>query len=194
MTAMEISHSRTAEEIAELTQSCFDNINELADYTFRHRARLIKPLLGFDAQGLALSFIPAASEALPERRSKEDDGYTYHHLRRDLYTHLTRAGVSVGSRYTVPSAHLTVARFVTSEDFTEAQPNDKLVSEAKIRRWIAVIEDLNSWLEINYWPGIGDTSIPDGGEWIVGQGKGLDLRQGALWYGGGSTLKLGNGF
>jgi hypothetical protein len=31
-------------------------------------------------------------------------------------------------------------------------------------------------------------------EWLVGDGKGLDCREGALWYGGGQTVRLGKGF
>ena len=194
MTAMEITHSRTAKEISDLVQSHFQALSELADYTFQHRVRLIKPLLSFDAQGLALSFLPTAGEVLPDDRSKEEDVYTYHNLRRDLYTHLERAGIFVDSRYVVPSAHITIARFITSVDFRQVQPNDQLVDVKKVEKWINSIEEINFWLQNDYWPKPGDKHSRSSGEWIVGQDKGLDLRQGTLWYGGGDTVKLGKGF
>lgn len=66
-----------------------------------------------------------------------------------------------------------------------------------MERWIEEIEGVNRWLEVEFWPrGDGEQaeSINEGGEWIVGEGKGLDLRKGKLWYGGGETVMLGKGF
>lgn len=65
---------------------------------------------------------------------------------------------------------------------------------------IAKIEEINQWLQNEYWPRLqqgtdGTTRevMPDGGEWIVGEEKGLDFRKGRLWYGGGETVYLGKG-
>jgi len=61
--------------------------------------------------------------------------------------------------------------------------------------WLNGIEEINAWLESEFWPVDGQTGpIKTGGEWIVGQEKGLDLRKGRLWYGGGETVRLGKGF
>ena len=59
--------------------------------------------------------------------------------------------------------------------------------------WLRKIEDVNVWLRETYWPKEGEERREDG-EWIVGQEKGLDCRQGTLWYGGGETVRIGMGF
>ena len=195
MTVLEVTHSRTAEEISELVERLAPIRTDLADYTYNHRTTLVKPLLGFDAQGLALSFVPAAGE-ISRGSGVGSDGndYTYHHLRRDLHEMVTKAGMSVGSRYVVPSAHITVARFTTGNDFTEAQSDIGATDPAKVKNWISKIEGLNEWLKSKYWSGAEHVPVATGGGWYVGKENGLDFRRGTLWYGGGSTIKLGKGF
>ena len=188
-------------------------------------------MLSYDSSAIALSFVPAASEDLsfsqsssrpnqpvqtadeqhnanPELEAKRDDSYTYHHLRRSLYELCVEAGVEVASRYTVPSAHLTVARFITQEDISA--PRDKAkpvqydetkleavnVAKEKVQMLVDKIEAVNAWLQDKYWPKKGkeEAVIKKGGEWIVGEEKGLDCRKGTLWYGGGETIRLGKGF
>ncbi|KAK3045627.1 hypothetical protein LTS18_013660, partial [Coniosporium uncinatum] len=85
MTALEITHSRTKAEIQTLVEQLKPAVSKIVNYTLDHRARLIKPMIGYDASAIALSFVPAAGEALPEARAVTDDAYTYHHLRRDLF-------------------------------------------------------------------------------------------------------------
>jgi vesicle-fusing ATPase len=102
ITALEITHSKKAEEIQQIVDSLSDKIPAITDYTVQHRARLIKPMIGFDASALALSFVPAAGEASARGRTKADDAYTYHHLRRDLFSRCQDIGVTVDSRYVVP--------------------------------------------------------------------------------------------
>lgn len=102
LTALEITHSKKAEEIQQIVDSVRDKIPAIADYTFDHRARLIKPMIGFDASALALSFVPAAGEPSALQRTVQDDSYTYHHLRRDLFGLCQDAGMEVESRYVVP--------------------------------------------------------------------------------------------
>ncbi|KAK5168995.1 uncharacterized protein LTR77_006304 [Saxophila tyrrhenica] len=186
MTAMEVTHSLAAPEIEGLVETLRPNIQSIADYAFTRRARLVKPLLSFDAQALALSFLPAAGEA---SRSTEEDQYTYHHLRRDLHNLITTSGVKVASRYVVPSAHLTIARFITKKDF---QTGEGEVDLEKVAKLVDVIEELNAWLRTEYWPE--GRRFKDGGEWIVGEEKGLECRKGTLWYGGGERIYLGKGF
>ena len=57
---------------------------------------------------------------------------------------------------------------------------------------VETIDEINRWLEDEFWPG--DAGAKDGGEWVVGEGKGLDYRKGTLWYGSGATVYLGRGF
>ena len=196
MTALEITHSRTAEEIAQILDTIRSAVPNVTDYTFYRRARLIKPMISYDGAAVALSFVPAAGEALEGSRSLADDEFTYHHLRRDLFARCQQAGATVESRYTGPSAHLTIARFITGEDhesFGELAA-DKVIDGKRMERWIKEIEDINVWLESNYWPTASGGAIQPGGQWIVGQEQGLDCRYGTLWYGGGSTVRLGQGF
>jgi hypothetical protein len=186
MNAFEIAHSRTPADISGLETQLTPRVPEIVDWTFYHRARLVKPLLGFDASAVALTFVPASG--------RDGDGYSYHHLRRDLYNLCTSTGVPITSRYIVPSAHLTIARFTSQADFTSS--GDKL-DPSKILAWVDFLKHINEWLRAEYWPKENDSNvegIKKGGEWIVGQEKGLDHRRGALWYGGGETLMIGKGF
>ena len=194
ITVMEVAHSKTEDEIASLTHTLKDHCNSIADHTCTHRARLIKPLLSYDSAALALSFVPAAGELPSIGRTTEDDTYTYHHLRRDTYATVTEVGIEVGSRYVVPSAHLTIARFNTPNVFGGNPLDESTTLDMKRRKhWMKEIELINQWLQAEYWPQRGH-AIKPGGQWIVGEEKGLDFRNGTLWYGGGSTMYLGDGF
>lgn len=187
MTALEITHSLTAEEIDALVAQMLPGVPEITDFTSDHRARLVKPVLSYDAQALALSFVPGAGE---RGRSATEDAYTYHHLRRDLYDKARASGVKIASRYVIPSAHLTIARFITKRDFETA---DGEVDHARVEELIATIDEINKWLEAEYWSR--EEDVGPNGEWVVGEEKGLEYRKGALWYGsGGETVHLGKGF
>lgn len=189
LTALEVAHSRTAPEITTIIDTISVALPSLVNYTMTHRARLINPMIGFDAQALALSFLPAAGEVpLPEGRSAENDSYSYHHLRRDLHALTEKAGVEVGSRYVVPSAHLTIARFIDAGDFADA---DGKPDPEKMRRFVEVIEEVNEWLKKEFW---GDGKGNGGMQWVVGEEKGLDCRAGTVWYGGGRSVMVGDGF
>jgi hypothetical protein len=192
LTALEITHSLTEPEIHAIVSNIGKPTAEtMTDYTYYHRARLIKPMLSYDGAALALSFVPAAGETLPskeisvaEERTQEDDKFTYHHLRRDLFNIARKTGVSVDSRYVVPSSHITLGRFLTQDDHNTPE---------KMINWIKKIEEINAWLEEEYWPKEGEKRKEEG-EWVVGQEKGLDFRGGTLWYGGGNTIRIGKGF
>jgi hypothetical protein len=62
ITALEVTHSKTAEEIQTLVEQMREKAPAITDYTVKHRVRLIKPTIGYDASALALSFVPAAGE------------------------------------------------------------------------------------------------------------------------------------
>ncbi|KAL8703319.1 MAG: hypothetical protein Q9201_003483 [Fulgogasparrea decipioides] len=192
MTALEITFSLTAPEIDQIVNQMLSRIPEITDYPFSHRARLIKPMLSYDTAAIALSFEPAAGESPPKDHSPAADAYTYHHLRRDLYNLSRSTGVEVASRYVVPSAHLTIARFVTQSDTSKADDNTTPDSE-KVQKLLDHIQTINFDLQKEYWPKEGQ-DIKAGGEWLVGAEKGLDCRKGTLWYGGGETVRLGKSF
>ncbi|KAK3724526.1 hypothetical protein LTR37_001150 [Vermiconidia calcicola] len=185
MTAMEVAHSYSPGEIDALVSKLKPEMAEIANYTLDHRARLVKPMVSYDAQALALSFLPAVGEG---DRPPEIDSYTYHHLRRDLFSKIQAAGVKVASRYAIPSAHLTIGRFITKRHFETANGD---VDHSRVVKLVAAIEDINEWLQAEYWPK--DEGIKAGGEWIVGEERGLEARKGKLWYGGGERLYLGEG-
>ena len=186
LTALEIAHSLTRDEIQEFVDTMQSKIPEITNYTLDHRARLVKPMLSYDGAAVALSFLPAAGEGL----APPGDSYTYHHLRRDLYGLCTSTGVKVASRYTVPSSHLTLARFITREGGERGDPECDRVD---MKAWVETLDATNLWLREKYWSRDG-LVVKEGGEWTVGQEKGLDCRKGTLWYGGGETVRLGQGF
>ncbi|KAF7137103.1 hypothetical protein CNMCM5793_007116 [Aspergillus hiratsukae] len=198
-TVLEIAHSLTEEQIESLVNTLQSSQNattsEIADYTFAHRARLVKPMVGFDSAAMALTFVPAAGEASDAQRSIEDDTYSYHHLRRDIFDMVRAAGIPVASRYIVPSAHLTIARFVTQDGFVKQGDavEDGQVDPSKVKELIDKIDEINRRLQDEYWPSESGT-IKAGGEWLVGQEKGLVIRRGRLWYGGGEDVQLGKGY
>ena len=193
LTVLEINYSLTEPEIEGLIQTLKSKIPEITDFTLSHRARLVKPMLGYDGAALALGFLPAAGEWSHEERSIKDDEYTYHHLRRDIYDLSKSTGITIASRYTVPSSHLTIGRFITKEGFSTTKGEQVVPCPEKMQEWIHTIECINRWLQDKYWPEAGH-SIAQGGQWIIGQEQGLDCRKGKLWYGGGETVRLGQGF
>lgn len=151
-------------------------------------------MLSYDLSAVAVSFLPAAGEKAssptqpaPDQLADkiiavEGDGYTYHHLRRDVFDMLQKTGVEVDSRYVLPSAHITLGRYLTERDHDTPE---------KRAAWVRTIEEINKWLETEVWDANRGPYI---GEWVVGQERGLDARSGTLWYGGGRSLMVGEGF
>ena len=191
ITALEVTHSKTAEEIQNLVEQMREKASAITDYTVKHRVRLIKPTIGYDASALALSFVPAAGEGLQTGRSTTEDKFTYHHLRRDLFDLCQETGVTVDSRYVVPSSHLTIGRFIAQKDLADDQGAP---DPTKMAGFINKIEEINAWLEKEFWPEHNDGKIPDGGEFNLGEETGLDFRMGTLWYGGGESIYRGKGY
>lgn len=195
LTVLEVAHSKTPDEISEFVGLLRPHVQALADYTLTHRPRLVKPTVSYDATGVALSFLPAAGEALlspvPSPAGAREgvaeevvdgDAYTYHHLRGDVEGILRKSAVRVESRYQVPSAHITLGRYLGTEDHD---------TQEQRARWARAVEEINTWLENEVWDVRGGDFI---GEWIVGQERGLDLRCGMVWYGGGRSIMVGEGF
>ncbi|RDA87727.1 hypothetical protein CP532_1800 [Ophiocordyceps camponoti-leonardi (nom. inval.)] len=188
LTTLELAFSKTADEIADLLQLLRPAAAGIASYTHSHRARLVKPRVCYDLSAVAVSWLPANGEPTvspaptPPDNVTQDDAYTYHHLRRDLSDLVREAGVPVASRYQVPSAHVTLGRFLDDADHDTAK---------KREAWAAAVDRVNDWLETEIWDKADAEFV---GEWVVGQEKGLDLRAGTLWYGGGRTVVMGEGF
>lgn len=190
LTALEIAFSKTPEEIGALVSTLRPAMPVITGYTHAHRSRLVKPMISYDLSAFAVSFLPACGEPVTSpaptqpdlAEVTQGDGYTYHHLRRDVFDMVQQAGVEVGSRYQVPSAHITLGRYLSLEDHDTPE---------KRERWTRKIDEINEWLVKEVW----DRADGEfGGEWIVGQEKGLDARNGTLWYGGGRTVMRGEGF
>jgi vesicle-fusing ATPase len=191
ITVLEVTHSKTAPEIQSIVDKIHDKVPAITNYTTNHRSRLIRPLIGFDASALALSFVPAAGEGLHAGRKSEDDKYTYHHLRRDVFGLLRDAGAQIESRYVVPSSHLTIGRFINTKDFAAT---DGTHDASKMKAFIDKIEEINGWLEKEFWPEHNNGTIPEGGEFNVGEETGLHCRMGTLWYGNGVEVHQGKGY
>lgn len=196
MTTLELANSRTPSELKALVSEleATGAIPELVDYTFNHRSRLIKPIVSYDTSAMALSFVPAAGEGTESTRSI-DDAYSYHHLRRDLYDRVAETGIRVIPRYIVPSAHVTIARFITQDGFLLKQegPDGSRVDREQLKTLVERIEHINQELKQKYWPS-DDGSMSSRGEWTVGHEKGLELCGGASWYGKGESILNGKGF
>ena len=185
MTVLEAAHSQTEGEISRLVEMMRSKIPEITNHTYSHRARLIKPMLSYDAAAIALSFLPAAGEDIHDDRDPKADGYTYHHLRRDIYALSKGTGVEIASRYVVPSSHLTIARFVTQQDFAIA--GGGAMDKQKIANLVEKLVSINDGLQAKYWS---EQTM----DWQIGETKGLVCRRGTVWYGGGQSQHEGRGF
>ncbi|PHH62477.1 hypothetical protein CDD81_7124 [Ophiocordyceps australis] len=191
LTTLEVDFCKTPDEIASLVSALRPALPTLASYTHTHRARLVKPLISYDLSAFALSFLPASHEPLlspladdsdAQQGVIQGDSYTYHHLRRDMFDQVRSAHVDINSRYQVPSAHITLGRYLDQSDHDTTE---------KRHKWIDTIHRINTWLQTEIWDKPGAEFI---GEWVVGHEKGLDVRCGTLWYGGGRTIMMGEGF
>jgi len=157
---MEVAHSLSLSQIEALVSILLPVSRAIADLPSipDSQARLVKPMLSFDSAAFALSFVPAAGEALhsssPHSRTRSDDNFTYHHLRRTLHELITAAGVSIASRYIVPSAHLTIARFNSPNPFDVSNPLDVVAGRDPHKRETLMqeVETINAWLESEFWP------------------------------------------
>ena len=174
LTILEMAHSKTPAEITSMLNQMRPMIPAICEpKILQDRVRLVKPLLSYDGAAIALSFLPAAGERFPTLA----DVSTYHHLRRDLYNMCSKTGVEVASRYVVPSAHLTIARFV----------DQSLLHEKKIPALIETIEAINKDLETLPYVS------PMSAQWIIGEEKSLDCRIMTVWYGGGESAYVSKG-
>ncbi|KAL2843704.1 RNA ligase/cyclic nucleotide phosphodiesterase [Aspergillus pseudoustus] len=182
-TVLEVAHSLTEEEIETLVQTLQSSTTvqpaQIASYPIAHPTRLIRPMVSFDSAALALSFVPAAT-------GDPSQSYTYHHLRRDIWDLVRQAKLPVASRYVVPSAHVTIARFISQDGFTvEGEDEADKVDKHQVKTFIDKIGEINRKLESEYWSVPADAG--DGGQWLIGR-EALVIRRGRVWYGGGEDV------
>ncbi|KAJ5900081.1 hypothetical protein N7495_004825 [Penicillium taxi] len=140
-TVLEVAHSLTEGQIDELVRILLSSDvtpKQISEYATTHKTCLLKPTVSFDSSALALSFVPVGGEG----------DYTYHHLRRDIFDMVRQAGLPVASRYIVPSAHITIARFINQEGFMEEGKVDHL----KVKAFIDKIGNINKKLQEEYGP------------------------------------------
>lgn len=77
---------------------------------------------------------------------------TYHHLRASLHSRITAFGVPITSRYVVPSAHITLARYVTSSASSalnaDPRKSDYELSHQNLVCLVHTIELINAYLSL----------------------------------------------
>ncbi|KAK9458038.1 RNA ligase/cyclic nucleotide phosphodiesterase [Dipodascopsis uninucleata] len=160
LTALEILHSADEEHMANYVTSLKPVLKKLLA---PHPAPvLVRPILSFDQSALALSFLPVSSYRA------DGEWYSYHHYRKDLYD-IVQSHVPVDSRYQVPSAHVTIARFVKGLSIP-------------VEKWVAKLDEINTWLDNE-----GGRDI----KWTIGDERGAECRCGRIWYGGGISEETG---
>lgn len=155
LSALEITHSVPVDVVESQLIKLRPFLDRLLNANMEgNTTTLTKPLLCFDSAALALTFVPV-----------DDNQWTYTHYRSRLYEFVQNfAQVTVDSRYQVPSAHVTIARFI--EDVPE-QAVDALLEE---------ILRINEWLQSSEWKSL---------EWTIGDERATECRCGRIWYGGG---------
>ncbi|KAL4938172.1 hypothetical protein BDV06DRAFT_226232 [Aspergillus oleicola] len=196
VTTLEIASSRTKEEIDALALRLVEDgtaeklVNHIPDN--KRRVRLINPVISFDDSAIALSFLPApagteSSASMStadhdqatattgtvtgaQHEDSNNNTYTYHHLRRDLASEVLKSGVNIAARYIVPSAHITIARFVEPDRFWR---RDGDLDRERIKRFVHYASETAK------------------NEWVIGLDHGLEFNKGASWYGGGERVLVG---
>lgn len=171
LSALEIIHSAPAESVVSqlslLRPYIRDILNPVGNCPI-----LMRPLVCFDSSALALTFVPVDQPSTKRSvtgvdSDEKDARYSYTHYRATLYDTVTKvAGVPVESRYQVPSAHVTIARFINE------------LSPAAIDALLLEINQINEWLDATF----GD---PGAFAWRIGQERATECRCGRIWYGGG---------
>lgn len=151
MTCQEICHSTTAHHVNTLVQQLEPFLSEILEVADSNLT-LYKPLVSFDEKAIALSFISKP----PTNQS---------HYRELLYDKITTEtpGLAPKSRYSNPSAHITIVRFIDKPDPTE------------IKRLLDRVASINDHLS--------DNSLT----WVFNPGT-CEAHYGTTWYGKGTVI------
>ncbi|KZV68240.1 hypothetical protein PENSPDRAFT_634639 [Peniophora sp. CONT] len=169
LSLVELGHHMTVEANLALIAHIEHHLPDLISYARLHPTRLYRPTISCDTGSLVLKFLPMA---------ETKDDYTYHHLRRDIFDRVSETGLVMKPRYVVPSAHLTVARFIDNVDFE----TDGHTDENKMKEWWGLIDRINARLERELDSRHGGQD--EDGMWLVEK---VECRYGAQWYGGGQS-------
>ena len=133
-----------------------EGLKRVCDAAREMETVLDAPGLGYDGGAVAVSFLPRVG------------GAGYVGLREEMWRRCKEVGVEVRSRYVLPSAHVTVARYVGAEGWEEGMGG-----------WVKGLEGVGEWLK----------GVPEEeGRWRVGVERGVECRTGRLWYGGGERV------
>lgn len=215
LSVLELSHRHSISHLrnvynavgGELLQKMLD-ISLLADVHSGERASapwLVKPQLMVDSTGVAVTFVPDCDDA--PKNNKEEEGsnmpetttnpFTYHHLRASMQTLALTSGVEIDTCYTAATAHITIARFISSNFFDMGDEDDRApnglqpmsfpshdtigghVKTERVAQWIELVEKINFELREQF-----ETPEAKGMlEWVVGQEAGLEVQLGYVKYG-----------
>ncbi|VDC03534.1 unnamed protein product [Peniophora sp. CBMAI 1063] len=171
LSLIELGHHMGTEANLALIAHLEPHLPELLSYPRLHPTRLYRPTLSCDTGSLVLKFLPVA---------QSQDDYTYHHLRRDIFDRVSETGLVMKPRYVVPSAHLTVARFIDNTDFE----TDGRTDQGKMKEWWSLIDGINVRLESALDSRHGGRD--EDGMWPVEK---VECRYGSQWYGGGESWR-----
>ncbi|KAJ9212996.1 hypothetical protein DTO166G4_5326 [Paecilomyces variotii] len=214
LSVMELSHRHPIAHLRAVYNVVGESLlHTMADVPFtkykesqgRSVARLIKPQLMMDRAGVAVTFVPDYSPQEGMDNSGQDitknNPFTYHHLRASMQELALSSGIEIDTSYTAPSAHITIARFVSSHFFdggekhatsppvpisppTEQSPlspsgnqNQRRVQKAE--QWVDLIHGINEELGKQSE----DPVFKEQLEWVVGQQRGLELQLGYVKFG-----------
>lgn len=152
LTALEICHTKPADEVEHMARSMTPALSkalEVAD----SKLTLYKPMVSFDQRAIALSFIskPPTSQTV------------YREALFNVVQDNTPPDVSPSSRYSAPSAHVTIIRFIDNLD------------PAQVQSLISTIQSTNK--------DILDSPI----EWEFKPGT-SQCHYGRTWYGKGTVI------
>lgn len=213
-----ISHLRDVYNAVgrELLQKMLD-LSLLADVHSGERASapwLVKPQLMVDSNGVAVTFVPGC-DAAPKNKKEEEgsnvprtttEPFTYHHLRASMQRLALTSGVEIDTCYTAATAHITIARFVSSNFFDTVDEYDRQccsgpnsgephsvqpmslpshntirghVKAERVAQWIALVERINFELREQFENPEAKGML----EWVVGQEAGLEVQLGYVKYG-----------
>lgn len=170
MTVIELVHSKSPSELNINVNQVKPHAAKLTALAAERPAGLDRPMLSLDETAVALTFLPV-----------ENDQYTYLHLRRDLATVCAKNSVEVASKYYNTSSHITFARFANVSDLT---------SHKDLKAWVQKIHSINQGLKEDYWAKSGRSGPNPSLNWMVGSGRGIEVRKGRLWYGDGKPLEF----
>jgi hypothetical protein len=156
MAMVELAHRHTLEYLHSISSALgAARLQKMLDliHTLPNKPRLVSPRLSVDAMGVALTFLPCSAQT-----------YTYHDLKAEMHGVALESGGEFDMCYTVPSAHVTLGRFVGDEFFASREARQEFVE---------LVEKMNEEL------GTGRAME----DWVLCEEGSLELQAGYLKFG-----------